>query len=42
MDKLNEIAVIDNQKYLFDGLHPNQVGPFIVASKVIGFINSQI
>ena len=31
-----------NQKYLFDGLHPNQEGSFIVASKVIGFINSQI
>ena len=31
-----------NKKYLFDGLHPNQEGSFIVASKVIGFINSQI
>ena len=31
-----------NQKYLFDGLHPNQEGSFIVASKVIGFINSQV
>ena len=30
-----------NQMYLFDGLHPNQEGSFIVASKVIGFINSQ-
>ena len=31
-----------NQKYLFDGLHPNQEGSYIVASKVVGFINSSI
>lgn len=28
--------------YLFDGLHPNHEGSSIVASKVIGFINSQV